>query len=167
MRNHSKKLNNATVGPYVSGYISGVTEYIESDTGADQTGFDVDAVISTAWESVGPTGSSATNIWTDMDIIPTGAKWVEIKIYSSASDASGLTVKQTLHGRVTGSSTAAADANAISLNHSIATGSTVNFDGNITTAKIPIDSSRRFDLYRNPSNGTAFVCNIYLIGWGI
>lgn len=163
----SKSLNPIGIGPYVSGYLKGVTEYLEGDVGADLTAFDVDAVIGTAWESVGPTGSGATNIWTVLDIVPIGAKWVEIKIYNSAADSSGQTANQSLYGRKTGSSAAVVFGSAISYNSFTAGGATTATLVKIDTIKLPVDASGRFDLYRTSIAGDSFSMQIYLIGWGI
>lgn len=165
MRTHSKSLNPIGSGSEITGYVKGVTEYLEADTGADLTGFDVDSVIGAAWESVGPTGSGATNIWADMDIIPPGAKWVEFKIRNLADNTGGPNTYQYLHGRVTGSSAIVANATMISFN-SLDTSGSSGTTGNMTIAKLPLDSSLRFDLYRN-SSGTTLDCVIYLMGWGI
>lgn len=153
----------------VSGYVSGVTEYIESDTGADSTLFDVDLNISTAWESIGPTGSGADNIWTAMDNIPSGAKYVKLRIYNLiGGSTSGTNYTNTLYSRVTGSSTAIDVSNIISIgnidNGTGATQESLSFH----IANVPLDSSNRFDLYHSTS-GSPSVLNvrIFVAGWGI
>jgi len=166
-RTFSKSLNPIGAGPDVTGYVKGVTEYLEADDGADSTAFDVDAVISTAWESVGPTGSGATNIWTALDVVPNGAKWVELKISNLSEHSSSSTTTQLIYGRKTGTSGAIAESRVISKASMRADGSTYAAAFDLSTAKVPVDSLGRFDLYRNQSIGTGAAVLIFLIGWGI
>ena len=149
----------------VSGYISGVTEYLEADTGVDPTGFDIDAVIGSTFESIGPTGSSATNIWADMDIIPLGAKWVKVRIHHHAI-RSGSPMTSYIYGRKTGSSTAFDNSNKISALHLSASGAADFQMTTVSEANIPLDSSNRFDLYLG-GTATTVTADMYLAGWVI
>jgi hypothetical protein len=153
-------------GSTISGYVSGVTEYVEGDTGTDSTTFDVGAVIGAAWESVGPTGSGATNIWTAMDIIPAGAKWVELGIRNGIFRPTSASVFCTVYGRVTGSSTSIGVSSTISLSGTRATGATTVENRTYNTKKIPVDSNLSFDLYLDNGSGTPDII-IALVGWGI
>lgn len=164
---NSKSLS---IGADVTGWVRGNTVYVEEDVGADSVTFDVDAVIGAAWESVGPFGSGATNIWgadgTGMDEVVSGAKWVQIAIQSESVTTS-TSASCVLHSRATGSTvgisirTKTSDA-FVSLPGSGATGATVR---NVCHANIPLDSSRRFDLYL-AATGTATV-ELTLRGFGI
>lgn len=58
---------------------------------ADQFNLNVD-VTSFTWESVGPTGSGADNIWTEMDQLPSNARGLIVDIYILASPSSNLAV---------------------------------------------------------------------------
>lgn len=167
MRTFSKKPNNATVGPAVSGYVSGVTEYIETDAAADSTVFDIDGAIGAAWESVGPTGSGATNIWTALDSVPTGAKWVEVKAVLTQNYSTTTVYGAELDSRPTGSAIANGYRMSIAqFRGSIASGA---FVGNTKgTEKIRIDSTNSFDLYLTeigtPTTNDHY---LWLKGWGI
>lgn len=149
----------------ISGFVTGVTEYVENDVGASSTAFDIATNIGAAFESVGPTSSGATNIWTALDSVPTGAKWVEIKIMGTPgpnATSSGVTV----NARKTGSSTAAADSNVVFYSYvSASTGGNVTAAG-FSTVKIPVDSSKRFDLYFSET-GAVSTCSMYLVGFGV
>lgn len=158
------KLLNFT-GPTISGYVGGNLEYIESDVGADSTVFDIDAVIGAAWESVGPTGSGATNIWTALDSVPVGAKWVELDINHKCEDNTGAALSQIIYKRVTGSSFGLG-LNILSRISLAATGSTLTALTLMDNRKVPIDSSQRFDLYIT-IDGTSRFTDLYLVGFGV
>ena len=71
-----------TTGTVVSGY-SNATSINFHSTAANTTSFNITAVIGAAWESVGGTGSGATNIWTAMNDVPSSAKAVIVKCFAS------------------------------------------------------------------------------------
>lgn len=152
----------------VSGWISGNVVHVENDVGADSTAFDIDAVIAAGWESVGPTGSSATNIWTGMNDIPSGAKAVILKIYNFVSGQTDTdTYTSILYARVTGSSTATGFQTQISevdfINRS---GLTERASAMSSGIIIPLDGSLRFDLYRAITGTSAFpTVSAHLVGW--
>lgn len=150
----------------VTGYIAGRTEYLEWDVGAASTAFDIDAVIGAAWESVGPTSSGATNTWTALDDIPPGAKWVKIKLISSAAVAAA-TVYLHVYGRKTGSAVGLSYRTMIAYDKVNATGATAAGIDSKNTATIPIDENRRFDLYLDVTGGATVVSEMYLVGWGM
>lgn len=151
----------------VSGYVSGVTEYLESTVGAHSTLFNISSAIAAAWESVGPTGSGAVNIWTALDSIPSGCKWINLKIYNHAAD-SGATLDafQSIYARPTGSSEVADTRLNISLAHISSTNISDPSIKVVSTCDVLVDSLRRFDLYRS-TTGTIFFCYAYLIKWSI
>jgi hypothetical protein len=61
-------------GPQVTNHIRAGNLQIDSGELATGNFFDVSGnVVENTWESVGPTGSGADNIWTDMDVIPANA----------------------------------------------------------------------------------------------
>ena len=140
--------SNVTIDT-VSGYIGGITTYIDSD-GSHAGPFDIDANISSAWESIGPTGAGATNTWTVLDSVPSNAKAVILKI-SRITVATG---QVGLYARVTGSSGAVDDTTIIFESSGVAT---------VSFVFVPIDSNRRFDLYFDWYTGIHV--NMYLVGW--
>lgn len=162
-------LNPSIAGTEVTGYVRGVTEYVESDVGADSTNFNFSvAITQNTWESVGPTGSGAANIWTTLDSVPTGAKWIEIlsglRIDGSTN---GDTYNMYIAVRKTGSSTTGNNTIKIRsqfINRSGAQERASDFN----TFKVPVDASLRFDLLWVAS-GTSigYSTDFYLVGWGM
>jgi len=140
--------------------------FIEDDVGAGSTAFDIDAVIGAAWESVGPTGSGATNIWTAMDNIPDGAAFVEIMIYNYCTDTANGQLAQYVYGRVTGSSTSIGVQAMKSAAYCPLSTDDDSEALDLVSRKIPIDSSKRFDLYL-VTDGTSRTVDMYLVGAGI
>lgn len=153
-------------GVDVTNYLKGHTAYLEDDVGADSTGFNVSGFVGAAWESLGPTGSGATNIWTALDSVPVGAKWVEIKLSHSCTDNGGVSFNQFLYARVTGSGSGISISNQISKVGMRADGAGIISNSIQTTAKIPVDSSGRFDLYF-VADGSSRSADMYLVGFGI
>lgn len=169
MRILNKGLNGVAPKP-VSGYVSGITTYIEGDTGADTTNFNVISSLTlNTWESVGPTGSGADNIWTALDSVLDNATYVilraRIYVYHTSTVASAR-----LHARKTGSS---ATASIFGVTHVAeafagATNATAVDARTVTEFKVPIDSSGRFDLYWDYTTAyTTITIDTYLVGFGI
>lgn len=150
--------NNLDPGADISNWKRGNATYIEDDSGGAATSFNVTAVIGAAWESVGPTSSGATNIWTGLNDLPTGGQWVGIRIDHESADSSTSTDTR-FHGRVTGSATAVGTKTLLSkVALSIpGSGSTSVEIRAPATARLPIDSSGRFDLYVQSITGTATI----------
>lgn len=156
----------------VSNYVNGRSNYVGDDTGVDPTAFDVDAVIAASWESVGPTGSSATNIWTGMDSIPsnlTTAAFVKLRIFNSIEGSTdNQEYYQIVYARITGSSTAAGGLTQVSKTreYNRAGAAEAVADENMAFPSVPLDSSLRFDLYR-AVNGTSPTVSVlaYMEGW--
>jgi hypothetical protein len=147
--------------PAISGYVSGVTEYLEADAGADSTQVEVHSVVTTAtWESIGPTGSGADNIWASMDIIPTGAKWIDIRLslyLTSAADN-----KLEVFTRTNGSSATAGLDTAVAVVYNFSSS-----NENIVAVRVPL-TSNIFDIHYTYS-GTPSInfVRMRLIGFGI
>lgn len=145
-------------------FVEGGMEYLESDVGGHSNIFDVDASIGAAWESVGPTGSGATNIWTALDAVPTGAKWIEVKIEIFANTMTSFSTSA-LYARRGGSSTSFLKHAQIAYAGNMAAGATQTIASNQTTGRIPLNSARVFDLYFS-SAGTGGA-NMILAGFGL
>jgi len=135
-----------TSTPDVTGYTKVRTTYLHND-GADSTGFDVDANITEGtFESIGPTGSSATNIWTPLDSAPSGARAAILKLEmtftTSATSGGGIN----LYGRRTGSSAGTTELTNLAgyEYEAAAIGDVVVL--HYSNIKVPLDSSRRMDL---------------------
>ena len=148
-----------------SDFTSSQVFYIENSRGTNGSLFDLTAV-SAAWESIGPTGSGAANTWVGLNSVTLGAKWVEVRIHNRADDNTGGTAQGVVYARATGSSAAATQDAIVSQVRSVALGSTFNSGTNTTTARIPVDSLHRFDMYRLQI-ATSVVVSMYLVGWGV
>lgn len=130
------------------------------------TGFSVTANITeNTWESVGPTGSGADNIWTALDNVPIDADWIEISGYISGTDGAATSeLSSHLNGRKNGGSENAAPDNRCGAigDHSDASGNAYTLSD--FTKKIPVNSCI-FDLLYQ-STFTTDIIIIYLSGWG-
>jgi len=151
-----------------SGFIGGVETHIENDTGAVATSFDVAVGLTiNTWESIGPSGSIADNIWVGMDDIPVNAKTVILKIYNRIlGNTNGDSYKGYLWARKTGSITGQTVVTQIALD-TFTNRSGVSQEGSsMNLAYVPLDSSLRFDL-RYSSTGTSPTSDITImvVGW--
>lgn len=166
MRTLNKGLNGVAPKP-VSGYVSGVTEYLEADTGIHATYFDVDVSMTAAtWESIGPTGSGATNIWTPMDSIPLSAKWIKLKAYLYFNTSAGAQTIS-LHGRATGSVIGFNDTTRHA-SFTVEDGLTAHSGGyTASCVEIPLSSSNTFDIgWSGTATFTSEIVRIWQKGWG-
>lgn len=140
----------------VSGFVSGMRTYINVD-GSSSTTFDfVTNVTESSFESVGPTGASATNTWTAMDVIPAAARIAILAIdltLSPASTDSSPTFQ--VYARQTGSSAAADGATKVSGNAFLVDDFTAGTWQDYRIALVPLDSSRRFDITWTATGDTA------------
>lgn len=156
-----------TIGTLVSGYDRRQITQIESDIGVDTNSFDIDAVISAAWESVGPTGSGATNIWTALNNVPSAASVVILKLRNEVTGVTNTTTyKSQINARSTGSSATVGDSTVVSSTEFVNTSGGSEKTGTFDTIFIPIDSSRRFDMYMSLTGSpTVNIAVAYLVGW--
>lgn len=152
--------------PTVSGFVSGSRMYLSEDGAVTTPTITVTTdVTENSFESVGPTGSGATNIWTPMDSIPSGARLAIIKIIGSVtSDGVDRVVALTVKTRMTGTSN---DGN---YSLSLMFGTVV--DDNATgaylvdrTVFVPLDTSRRFDITWSATNDSARSVILHLAGF--
>lgn len=150
----------------VANHIKGEVIYIEDDVGAGATSFDIDANISATFESVGPTDSGATNIWTEMNEIPDGATFVILKLFNECDDSTGASILQSIFLRKGGSAALAGDQSLASIAVVTATGSTATKAHDVSSVKVPIDSNKIFDVYFI-SDGTTRDAKLYLVGFGV
>jgi hypothetical protein len=160
----------AVDGSQLTGITAGGVFVDAADGGPyiSSTSFDVAANIGAAWESVGPTGSGATNIWTALDSVPASADWVEVRIrLQSIIDAgvAGTQTRNELLARKNGSSIVITNAGIAEIKQD-QNGSYSNTVANITTAKIPIDGSNIFELYYLTNSVATATCFIHLVGYG-
>ena len=140
----------------ITGYVSGMRTYLHED-GANSTSFDADANITeNTFESIGPTGSGATNIWTAMDDIPSGAR-IAILLVDIQTDGNQLEA----YARATGSLAAAGSATTIAFLRANSAAPILKVE-----AMVPLDASRRFDFTWTVSGETStLVVNLHLRGF--
>lgn len=172
-------LENGVINIPIGLQIGGITQVKSATTLGEASGypvisateFDILSNISAAWESVGPTGSSATNIWTAMDGISSGATWVKLRFFLGANQTSGLTDTHyitSIFARKTGTSASITgnDAKVAEVNYYTNSaghgGSSV-----IVEHTIPLDANLRFDLYRYELTGLGCTgIEMRLVKWG-
>lgn len=134
--------------------------------------FDIGSNIGAAWESVGPTGSGATNIWTALDSVPVDADWIEVRIYSEynlVGDTASAVFTDHVYARADGSSAAVSSDTEV-MYHSATSSSSGGGDyGSTINVKIPIAAGVLFDLYATLATlGGTSARNLvmYLTGYG-
>ena len=150
----------------VANHTSGMRVSLHNN-GGSSTLFDVATnVTESTFESVGPTGSSATNIWTAMDSVPASATAVLLMVNAGASsDGADRTTSVFVYGRQTGSSEGTGPINIIAgtqfISDDFATGNSTVY----TWAMVPLDSSKRFDVTYLATNDDAVVVTLAYKGY--
>lgn len=116
------------------------------------------------FESVGPTGSSATNTYADMDVIPANAKAAIFTIVNSitASGAGAATMDN--YGRITGGS-AAVGATTEKGGYADRPGAGNATGQTFTEVIIPLDGSNRCDITWVATGDSARAALWYLTGY--
>ena len=149
--------------PDVTGFTQSTVYFIDEDGSSRSSVFDLTVVPVSTWESVGPTGSGADNIWTALDNLPTTAKFIEVFIeYRSNGAFANPTFSA--FGRKTG--TSVSTANSKIANAGLISGATSPSFFGMGYSKIPIDSSGRFD-YQQVYSSLPLTTDIYLKGFGV
>jgi hypothetical protein len=151
--------------PAITNHKSYSRIWLQSD-GTVSSSFNVSGNITEGtFESVGPTNSGATNIYSAMDNIPLGASfvvfWAHLLAVSSGSTLAALQ----LYGRPTGSSIAAGDGSRIA--HYFWDPDAAETGGLGKLVYVPLDSSRRCDITWNFSNSDTETLNLYYRGFCI
>lgn len=148
----------------VSGYVSGMRAYIHKG-GGEATAFAVHTnVTEGSFESVGPTGSGATNIWTAMDNITSGASFVKIGVTLTIQAPDTNVALIALYARQTGDATSASEANKVAIAHQ--NGST-SLSADYASIELPLDSSRRFDITWAGTNDSSRGATMYVRGFAL
>ena len=154
--------------PSLTGYSATTNTYRRDDCG-NTVGLDISSAITeTNFESIGPTGSGADNIFSQMDVFPPDAKAIIIRVTAntatnSTNDSTGLLVS----ARKTGSSAGASVANGVlRINYDRDTNDTdpMERDTSVETT-IPLDSNLRFDMSWDGTNLTSASIFIYILGF--
>lgn len=150
----------------VTNYVSGLRAYIHNDS-THATSFDIATNIGATFETVGPTGSGATNIWAALDDLPSGAVAVTITLpMALTGGTTGDAYDFLIYARAAGSSTAVGARTRIGhcsfINRSAAT----EGDGSTVIVDIPVSASGIFEMATSEV-GTApsATCSMYLKGF--
>lgn len=125
------------------------------------------AITELNWESIGPTGSGADNIWAGLDPIPLSADWAEIRAEISANISSSA-AEARVFVRTFGSSVATSSFGAEVLNARMqCSGCTsVGVIGTVSTFTVPLDSQNRFEITWEGVGTTNFSSRMYAAGYG-
>lgn len=162
IKNYADAINSAVTSSYVN------TAVHVNNANGNSNVSDTVLIVSTqvtvdAWESVGPTATGADNAWTAMDGLPSGIDWIEAKIRASAA-VGGTQVACLVYARDGQSSAGIGPENTVA---EISYSDTVSNAKVVTTTvhvKIPVDSSKHFDIHwADSGSGTV---TMYLTGYG-
>ena len=152
----------------ISGWNQTAINFVSNDMYDGTDFFDVQPVITGTFASVGPTGSGATNIWADLDVLPADATWIEVRIYNRVRATSATYVVQTLYFRPTGAGTGKTVSTYAARTRSAGASGSHESEA-ISSQKIALDSSQRFDLaFDNGTDGSiaAQDLELYLVAFG-
>jgi len=154
------RLQNPTRSPH-SVYVSNTNHNSNvSDTVVDFAS----VALPIQWTTIGPTGSGIA--WTALDNVPAGADWIEIKLIGVLTLNPTTILTGNVYARSgAGSQSVAANQTIWSANVSDGTSDSKQITS-MTNAKIPIDSSREFDVYWTTTTGATETFNAYLTGYG-
>jgi hypothetical protein len=119
------------------------------------------SVTEITWESYGPTGSGATNIWTDLDILPTNATAVLVCIEAAIQNDGVGDGSLEVYARKTGT-TQGTQAKVIYLGTD---NTNTEVDASAQTVAVPLDANQRFDVYWNEVNSSSTTITIYYRGF--
>ena len=139
----------------------------DGDTVISTTYIDVHSVVTqSTWESVGPTGSGADNIWTALDSVPDGMDWIELSGYMNCGDTSGTSADITVYARENGT-TPTLDSRCLLATAAIGVGGASSVSTTISFCrKVPVTSGKLFDLYW-VRTGDAQLIRTYITGYGV
>jgi hypothetical protein len=159
-------LNGIDLTNSVLNHKSFIRTFLQTD-GSAAAAFDMDANITEgAFESVGPTSSGATNIYTGMDGITSGATFAIFWVTSSGTSDSTSQVSLQIFARPTGSSITTGFGTMVAnlVSDPDAAGEVFSF-GELIYA--PLDSSKRTDITWSNSSSSADTVAIYYRGYCI
>lgn len=143
---------------------AGGNPLVAEDTFAPTT-----SVTENAWESVGPTGSGADNIWTALDALPSTIDWIEVKAAldgrSSGDTANALRILS-LAVRENGSSRAVSSYNVVAKATDEIDGAGNGFSAPVCCGiKIPL-ASKVFDCYWSTTFNSSNSIDMVITGYG-
>lgn len=124
------------------------------DNSSTPTALDIATdVTETTWETVGPTGSGATHIWTALDVLPSTARAVMLNIYINITEgASGYQAEVWGASNATSSPVTTGQSLVAALESN---GDSGDASGTITHAIIACDSNQIFKIKWTVANETS------------
>jgi hypothetical protein len=151
----------------IAGYSASTKTYL-SNVGAVSAPvpFDIDAAVTpiTA-ETIGPTGSGATHIWSELDALPGGINAILVNIFMRA-DATAAGPMSSYLSAIDGDVVASGsilDQVAAVQGYASAAGQSVAYLNGLVL--IPLNASKVFSVYYGPNGGAGDFCTLYLEGW--
>jgi len=127
------------------------------------------SIAALTWESVGPTGSGADNIWAILDVVPGDVDWIRIRAYIESEQIGGsanVIRRSIIWTRRTGSAELDGTSNIVIV-HKTHSSSAGNASAEtMSELTIGVDSSIRFDVRWQSLFSTTFSGGIFLAGWG-
>ena len=130
---------------------------------APYAGTYLDGTFYSTWSSVGPTGSGADKIWTELDSLPSNIKGIKITIAVEVVSNTLAYVSAGIRVRKNGST--------VIPGYCCWAASSVKVDGVYTsdrnTVDVLIDSNKKFQISGYQSGSTVSACKIYLEGYYI
>lgn len=125
-------------------------------------------VAQSAWESIGPTLSGADNETTVLDGLPDGINWIEVKIRLRLIYASKTLEAMSIYARDADGAESVSSANKIMGYYRQSITAPSFLDNYYTNIKIPVNSSKMFELFYfdDLSSPAAIFIDMYLTGYG-
>lgn len=145
--------------------------YLRNDTTAVTFDIGVNITQGGAFQSVGPTGSGADNIFTGLDGLPANAKSVYVQVnglFVEFAPSASTAYFASIFARATGSNETFNKATEV-FGKQITTNTvlaTVQVIG-VTRTWLPVDSNLTFELATIVAGSTTLVANLYLMGFSI
>lgn len=143
------------IGPAITNYDKSGTFY-PANGDSSFLGYNIASTIGSSYESIGPTGAGADNLWTELDDLPSNAIAVLVNI---SNRVDGATIGDTYRNDVFARKTGAANGNIVSSARFINRSASLGSDQNISQVIIPVDSSNRIDMLYQVA-GTAIVDSV-------
>ena len=126
-------------------------------------------ITESTWESIGPTASGATNIWTALDSVPAGCDWIEITLFmdsTSATDTASTVRRGRYFGRKGGSSAAIGSSTSLLETVELTDSSGNGYASSRVSVKVPVDTSIIFELYWDSDFNSTINTSCELVGYG-
>jgi len=154
--------------------VSNSPTFVDNSNGnpnVSDTVLDVDSILNiNAWVSIGPTDSGASNEWTALDEMSSGADYIVVRFSidnSASSKTPGAQLQNELHVRQNGSSEVRSTDNRVAMVSSVVDDTGHSFVANVTEATIPVDGDGVFEIRPTTiAEYTAEVISAVLVGWG-